>query len=83
MPVFIIWISLGIVCAVIAHNKGLKPLTWGVLGSFLGIFALIMIMFVPNEKKKCPMCANEAKNEALICHYCGYDFVNEKMPYHT
>ena len=46
----LIWLLFGVACYALAQEKGKNPLLWGVLGALFGIFALIVLAFLPNEK---------------------------------
>lgn len=72
----IIWVILGIFTALIAQSKGRRAWLWAILGIIGGVFAIIVIVCMPKVKhvKKCPKCANEVKQEALICQHCYHDF---------
>lgn len=79
MITIVIWLILGIVCAGIADAKGRRTWLWGLIGILGGIFSFLIIICLPKivPSKKCPRCANELKVEALICHYCGHDFLKQ------
>lgn len=84
MEILIIWLLFGIVCAVIASNKGRSGLGWFLIGVLLGPFGLILALVVSKnveavenaslssgEMKKCPHCAELVKREAIKCRFCG------------
>lgn len=37
-------------------------------------------MTAPAATKKCPACAEDVNVDALICRYCGFDFVTLSRP---
>lgn len=50
MVELLIWVLFGVACYVLAKEKGKNPILWAVLGALFGIFALIVLAFLPNEK---------------------------------
>lgn len=81
------WISLSILAAFIANNKGNSGLVCflegiifsPLIGLFVAIaskpnFKVIEERKIKNERlKKCEFCAELIKKEALICHYCKHE----------
>lgn len=78
---------LGLIPANIAKSKGRSFGLWWFYGWMLFIVALIHAASLPydqtgpdrpseaapEQRRKCPQCAEYVKREAKVCRFCGYD----------
>lgn len=47
--IYVIWAIFAIACAIIASGKGQNGLLWFFIGLLFGIFALGVVIFIPNK----------------------------------
>jgi Uncharacterised protein family UPF0547 len=75
----IIWIGLTLASASIAIRNGRSAFGWVVLTLITGPIALIALLMMPTRSglKTCPQCAEEVKEAANICRFCGFQFESE------
>jgi hypothetical protein len=67
------WVVLGLVGATLLRSRGMKPSAAFAVGLLLGPFSLLVAVATPTSKK-CPMCAELVKKDALVCKHCGHQF---------
>ena len=85
--IFLSWVISAAVCAKIAQTKNLDALMWGLVGFFVGPFALPFVALagqrgdsdaigskVSLDKKQCYACAELVRRQANVCRYCGAEF---------
>ena len=72
VELFLIWLGMGVVAAVIANGKGANGCLWFILGFVFGPFALIAALFVPG--KECPHCKSKIHKTATVCPKCQREF---------
>jgi len=76
MEMIIIWILMGIICAIIAQQKKRNAIGWFFLGAGFAIISLIVLLFLPTleETMPCPFCKEPIKKDATICKHCNSVF---------
>lgn len=82
---FICWTLLAGLVSVLADRKGRTPVAWFFYGFLLFPIAIIHVWFAePNREtldwkqvrsgnKRCPLCAEFVRIEAVRCRFCGAD----------
>lgn len=86
MLIFLGCVISGIICAVIASNKGRSGAGWFFIGLLFPLLGIILAVVIGENKKvveaqalrtgqafKCPACAELIKPEANVCKHCQTD----------
>lgn len=87
-----LWLMCAVITAIIASNKGRSGFAWFFVGILTGALGVILALAVSKrediidtravstgEFRKCPLCAEVIKSEALRCKHCGAD-VSASVP---
>jgi hypothetical protein len=94
MEIIIIWISLSLIAAVIAKNKGRSGIGFLLLALILSPLIGVIAALVANPNvarveqdnirlergKRCPFCAEIIKRQAVVCRYCGRELNSKENP---
>jgi len=86
MEFLVIWLLFGVVCAILANNKGHSGCLWFGLGVLLGPIGLIIVLIIPKNEskvkktaitsgrmKECPYCGELVAVGAIKCNHCTSD----------
>ena len=65
---------IGLIPAVIAHQKGRSFIGWWVFGFAFFLIALIASLCI-RSRKRCPACHEWMRQEASVCPHCRTDLV--------
>lgn len=76
------WLVEAALCGIVASNKGRNVPLWVILGLLAGFFALIVLAFMPNLKRRaaaavtqgtreCHHCASPIPQHATVCRFCS------------
>ena len=90
----ILWLLFGFVGALAAQSKERSGLGWFLIGLLFGPFVFLVFLLpskteqqvkdaqltgAAGEYRKCPMCAEVVRKEAIKCRYCGSELTADDL----
>lgn len=87
LDILVFWVIASIVVGVIANSRGRFWIPWMFLALLITpLLAGLLVLVLPSKKpgseqpsvvdgtgRKCPMCAETVRAEAVKCRFCGAD----------
>ena len=70
MALIFIWMSFGLMTALVASSKGSDPLFWALIGAGFGPFGLIACFI---SGRTCPYCESKINRRLRVCPKCNAD----------
>jgi hypothetical protein len=67
-------------CALLAKEFRGRPFAGFIYGFLFGPIALLIILLMGDERRRCPACDEVVRSKATICRYCGANLSGPVAP---